>query len=64
MAIQDSNPERRNLSVLSVAIILFYLGEGKLTDTAIRFSLVPIVSMGMHAHHQNLSISISPPIPS
>lgn len=47
MAIQDSNPERRNLSVLSVAIILFYLGEGKLTDTAIRFSLVPIVSMGM-----------------
>ncbi len=42
MAIQDSNPERRNLTLLSMAIILFYLGEGKIIGETIRFQVVNI----------------------
>lgn len=42
MAYQDSNPERRNLTLLSMAIILFYLGDGKIIGETIRFQVVNI----------------------
>lgn len=42
MTIQDSNAERRNLCLLSLAIIIFYLGDGKLTDEIVRFQVVNI----------------------
>lgn len=32
MAIEDSNPERRNLTVMSAAIIMFYLADGQFAN--------------------------------
>lgn len=40
MAIQDSNPERRNLTVLALSIIVFYLAEGSFTDDKVRLQLI------------------------
>jgi len=42
VALQDSNPERRNLLVLSLSIIVFYLGGGEFTDNNIRLQIVNI----------------------
>lgn len=40
MAIQDSNPERRNLVVTALAFILYYAGGGTLSDYAVRVTVV------------------------
>ena len=42
MTYSDNNPERRNLIVLSLAIIVFYLGEGYLLKEEISFTLINI----------------------
>jgi len=42
MALQDSNPERRNLSVLSLSIIVFYLACGSFTEGTVRLQIVNI----------------------
>ena len=42
MTYSDSNPERRNLTILSLAIIIFYLAEGKLVGSNLNFTLVNI----------------------
>lgn len=43
MAIQDSDPERRNLIITSFAFITFYVADGKLVDEAVfRLQLAPI----------------------
>ncbi len=43
MAIEDSNPERRNLTVLSSAIIIYYLGEGKIQENTLTLEIVNVV---------------------
>ena len=45
MAIQDSNPERRNLSLLSISIITFYAAGGEVIDNVVRFQ---IINVGFH----------------
>ncbi len=45
MTYSDSNPERRNLTILSLAIIVFYLGEGYLLNKEISFTLI---NVGFH----------------
>lgn len=40
--IHDSSPERRNLSVLSVSIILFHLAEGKVTNGKLTLNMLNI----------------------
>lgn len=42
MAIQESSPERKNLTITSLGFILFFLGEGELDDKNIKFQLVNI----------------------
>ncbi|WP_286262041.1 hypothetical protein [Thalassotalea atypica] len=42
MALQDSNPERRNLSVLALSIIIFFLADGKFTDNTVRLQVINI----------------------
>jgi hypothetical protein len=37
---QDSNPERRNLTVLSVAIIIYYFAEGNVDPSHLRLGLL------------------------
>ena len=43
MSIEDSNPERRNLAVMSMSIIVFYIGGGSV-DGAEGLSL-PLVTL-------------------
>lgn len=45
MAIHDIDPERRNLTLLSLAIIVFYFAGGKLavTPTVIRLNVINVV---------------------
>ncbi len=45
MPVSDSNPERRNLTVLSLLIIVFYLAGGYFIDNEIRLR---IVNIGFH----------------
>jgi hypothetical protein len=40
--IQDTNPERRNLVVLSLAIIIFYLADGSVVGDDLRFLIANI----------------------
>ncbi|WP_417521897.1 hypothetical protein [Marinobacter sp.] len=42
MPISDSSPERRNLVVVSVAFILFYLAEGSVSGNSLRLFFVNI----------------------
>ncbi|UAA39130.1 hypothetical protein KIH87_01820 [Paraneptunicella aestuarii] len=42
MAIQDNNPERRNLMIMSLSIIVFYLAGGEVTDHNIRLQIVNV----------------------
>jgi len=42
MAIHDSDPERRNLVVLSIGFILFKLGRGKIDGTHLKLAMVNI----------------------
>jgi len=42
MAISDANPERRNLILTSLAFIIFYAADGKLSDGTVRLILVNI----------------------
>ena len=42
MPYSDSNPERRNLIVLSLGIIIFYLAEGQMIDDEVKFKLINI----------------------
>lgn len=42
MAIQDSDPERRNLMVTSIAFIVFYLADGQISQDAIRLQVIPV----------------------
>ena len=42
MSYQDSNPERRNLVLLSLSIIVFYLAGGKLVSTDVRLQVVNV----------------------
>ncbi len=42
MAIQDIDPERRNLMVTSLGFIIFYLGEGKMESDKLTLPLVNI----------------------
>lgn len=42
MTYSDNNPERRNLTVLSLVIVIFYLGKGYLLKPEISFTLVNI----------------------
>lgn len=48
MAIQDSDPERRNLSVASIAFILFYFGGGELADNLVKLPIVNIRFTNTH----------------
>lgn len=40
MAIQDSDPERRNLMVTSIAFIAFYYGGGSFPDSTVRLQVI------------------------
>ena len=42
MAIQDSDPERRNLVLTSIAFIIFYLADGQVTPGAITLQVVSV----------------------
>lgn len=42
MTIQDSSPERRNLTITSLGFILFFLGKGEFEGKNIKFQLVNI----------------------
>lgn len=42
MAIHDSDPERRNLVVTSLAFIVYYLAGGYITDNNVRMQIVNI----------------------
>ncbi len=42
LAISDNNPERRNLVVLSISIILYFLAGGGITDENIRLQVVNV----------------------
>jgi hypothetical protein len=42
MAIQDTNPERRNLVVVSLAFIVYFYGGGVLLEPTIRLQLINI----------------------
>jgi hypothetical protein len=42
MPVHDSNPERRNLTVLSLCIILFYIGGGEFNDRSIKLQVVNV----------------------
>lgn len=43
MPYSDSNPERRNLVIMSLTIIIFYLGEGAAVDDTLSLPLISIV---------------------
>lgn len=43
MPYSDSNPERRNLIVLSLAIIIYYIGGGEISEQTINLPLINIV---------------------
>jgi hypothetical protein len=43
MALQDSNQERRNLTVLSLSIIVFYLADGSLQDVNVKLQIINVV---------------------
>ena len=40
MAISDTSPERRNLTILSLGFIIFYLAGGKVTDETVRIMVI------------------------
>jgi hypothetical protein len=42
MAIQDSNPERRNLLVLSLCFIVFFLGGGAFSKGEVRLQVITV----------------------
>ncbi len=42
MSISDNNSERKNLTILSLAIILFYLGGGNVSGSGIRLQVVNV----------------------
>jgi len=42
MAIHDNDPERRNLVVTSLAFIMFYLGNGVISNNVIKIQLINI----------------------
>ncbi len=42
MAINDSVPERRNLIILSISIIIFYLAGGQPSDHTIRLQMINV----------------------
>lgn len=42
MALSDNNPERRNLNLTSLSIIIFYLAEGNFIDSSIKLQVVNI----------------------
>lgn len=51
MAIQDTDPERRNLVVCSMAFIIYYYGEATFPDSAIRLQII-------NAHFQNIQFLV------
>jgi hypothetical protein len=42
MAVADNNPERRNLNISSLCIIIYYLAEGSFVDSKIKLPMVNI----------------------
>ncbi|MCF7519162.1 hypothetical protein [Pseudoalteromonas sp. L21] len=42
MALQDSNAERRNLTVLSVSIIIYFLADGALINDIVRLQIINV----------------------
>ena len=42
LAYQDSNPERRNLTVLSLCIIIFYLAGGAFLSNEVRLQVINV----------------------
>ncbi len=42
MTIQDSSPERRNLVVLAVSIIIFYLAGGEFIDQSVKLQIINV----------------------
>jgi len=42
MAIQDSNSERRNLSLLSLCIVVYYAAGGHLADETVRLQIINV----------------------
>jgi len=42
MALHDSNPERRNLSVMSLSIIVFFLAGGEFTESTVRLQIINV----------------------
>ena len=52
MAIQDSDPERRNLTVASVAFIAYYYAGGQVLNNEVRIQVVNVT----FAHHQVLAL--------
>lgn len=42
MTIHDSSPERRNLTVLSMSVILFYLAEGKVIKGQLKLNMLNV----------------------
>jgi len=49
MPINDSNNERRNLTVLSLSIIAFYVGEGELGQNGVLN--LPLINISFHNGH-------------
>lgn len=43
MAISDNNPDRRNLVILSISIILFFLADGEIIDENVRLQIINVV---------------------
>ncbi|MDM5264510.1 hypothetical protein PF327_09910 [Sulfurovum sp. XTW-4] len=42
MTIHDSSPERRNLTILSTSVILFYLAEGKVIGGQLKINMLNV----------------------
>lgn len=42
MPINDNNPERKNLVILGISIILFYLADGHISDQVIRLQVINV----------------------
>ncbi len=52
MTIQDSSPERRNLVVLAISIIIFYLAGGEFIDQSVKLQIINVkfTNPGMLRH--------------
>lgn len=42
MTVHDSSPERRNLNILSISVILFYLADGKVEGSSLTMNMMNV----------------------